>query len=157
MNSSMLKIFPAERLALQNHGNESKHSFISPHELHVFTQRQKSLDWVMQLSRDYDVLFLSVGHLQSFSSRMSIVELEQFILSMRDSVRSHLQAVDPENVAFIAHLLTQELYNVRFSVRSLILSSPSLLRTIFSFFTLTTHSLDSFSASPNKTETDLPR
>ena len=43
---------------------------------------------------------------------MSVVELEQFILSMRDSVRSHLQSVDPENVAFIAHLLTQELYNV---------------------------------------------
>lgn len=55
---AMMKIFPADQIGLQSHGNESKHSFISPRELQIFTQRQKSLDWVMQLSRDYDVSFI---------------------------------------------------------------------------------------------------
>lgn len=43
---------------------------------------------------------------------MSVIELEQFIQTMRESVRTKLQSVGTENVPFIAHILAQELYNV---------------------------------------------
>ena len=49
---------------------------------------------------------------ESFSNRMSVIELEQFIQTMRESVRTKLQSVGTENVPFIAHILAQELYNV---------------------------------------------
>ena len=52
---------------------------------------------------------------EPFSNRMSVIELEQFIQTMRESVRTKLQSVGTENVSFIAHILAQELYNVPIS------------------------------------------
>ena len=46
---------PVDTLGLRRVGDESKFSFVSPQEQQIYSKRQKTLDWVMKLSREYDV------------------------------------------------------------------------------------------------------
>ena len=45
----------ADQLHLQRLSTESKLSYISPQEQSIFINRQKVMDWVLGLSRAYDV------------------------------------------------------------------------------------------------------
>ena len=52
----------ADQFHLQRLSTESKLSFISPQEQLIFISRQKTMDWILGLSRAYDVSLGTVYH-----------------------------------------------------------------------------------------------
>lgn len=83
---------------------ETKQQFVSVQEQALFNGRQKALDWLLGLSREYDVCCNQV----SARSTGAVLEL------MKASVRATLdQVAGVDNFPFLAHVFVEELFLVR--------------------------------------------